>query len=95
MTQPVSTALRALALAMLLSPAAAQAHGIESSITRLENISHFASLVILANDNISRIDGRPCTMAIDIDHIIHRIGIAIVASCILIQTRAVILSGVG
>jgi nickel transport protein len=39
MTQPVSTALRALALAMLLSPAAAQAHGIESSITRLESLT--------------------------------------------------------
>ena len=39
MTQPVSTALRALALALLLSPAAAQAHGIESSITRLESLT--------------------------------------------------------
>lgn len=39
MTQPVSTALRALALAMLLSPAAAQAHGIESSITQLESLT--------------------------------------------------------
>lgn len=44
MTQPVSTALRALALAMLLSPAAAQAHGIESSITRLESLTN--SLVL-------------------------------------------------
>ena len=39
MTKPVSTALRALALALLLSPAAAQAHGIESSITRLESLT--------------------------------------------------------
>ncbi len=39
MTQPVSTALRALALALLLSPAAAQAHGIESSITQLESLT--------------------------------------------------------
>ena len=44
MTQPVSTALRALALAMLLSPAAAQAPGLESSITRLESLT--ASLVL-------------------------------------------------
>jgi nickel transport protein len=39
MTQPVSTALRALTLALLLSPAAASAHGIESSITRLESLT--------------------------------------------------------
>ena len=39
MTQPVTTAGRALALALLLSPAAAQAHGIESSLTRLEALS--------------------------------------------------------
>ncbi len=39
MTQPVPTAVRALALALLLSPAAAQAHGIESSITRLQSLS--------------------------------------------------------
>ncbi len=39
MTQPVSTAVRALALALLLSPAAASAHGIESSITRLESLT--------------------------------------------------------
>jgi nickel transport protein len=39
MTQPVPTALRALALALLLSPAAAQAHGIESSLTRLESLT--------------------------------------------------------
>ena len=44
MTQPVSTALRALALALLLSPAAAQAHGIESSLTRLESLTN--SLVL-------------------------------------------------
>ncbi|MBD1194777.1 hypothetical protein [Vulcanococcus sp. Clear-D1] len=50
MTQPVPTALRALALALLLSPAAAQAHGIESSLTRLESLtdslvleSHFSN----------------------------------------------------
>ena len=34
-----SRPLRALALALLLSPAAAQAHGIESSITRLQSLS--------------------------------------------------------
>ena len=34
-----SSPLRALALALLLSPAAAQAHGIESSITRLQSLS--------------------------------------------------------
>ena len=39
MTQPVPTAVRALVLALLLSPAAAQAHGIESSITRLQSLS--------------------------------------------------------
>ena len=39
MTQPVPTAVRALALALLLSPAAAQAHGIESSVTRLQSLS--------------------------------------------------------
>jgi nickel transport protein len=39
MTQPVSNAVHALALALLLSPAAAQAHGIESSITRLESLT--------------------------------------------------------
>jgi nickel transport protein len=39
MTQPVPTALRALVLALLLSPAAAQAHGIESSLTRLESLT--------------------------------------------------------
>jgi len=39
MTQPVPTALRALALALLLSPGAAQAHGIESSLTRLESLT--------------------------------------------------------
>ena len=44
MTQPVPTALRAVALALLLSPAAAQAHGIESSITRLESLTN--SLVL-------------------------------------------------
>jgi nickel transport protein len=44
MTQPVSTALRALALALLLSPAAAQAHGIESSLTRRESLTN--SLVL-------------------------------------------------
>jgi len=44
MTQPVSTALRTLALALLLSPAAAQAHGIESSLTRLESLTN--SLVL-------------------------------------------------
>jgi nickel transport protein len=50
MTQPVPTALRALALALLLSPGAAQAHGIESSLTRLESLtdslvleSHFSN----------------------------------------------------
>jgi nickel transport protein len=50
MTQPVPTALRALVLALLLSPAAAQAHGIESSLTRLESLtdslvleSHFSN----------------------------------------------------
>jgi len=44
MKQPVSTAVRALALALLLSPAAASAHGIESSITRLESLTN--SLVL-------------------------------------------------
>ena len=44
MTQPVSTALRALVLALLLTPAAAQAHGIESSLTRLESLTN--SLVL-------------------------------------------------
>jgi len=44
MKQPVSTAVRALMLALLLSPAAAQAHGIESSITRLESLTN--SLVL-------------------------------------------------
>jgi nickel transport protein len=44
MTQPVSNALRALALALLFSPAAAQAHGIESSLTRLESLTN--SLVL-------------------------------------------------
>ena len=39
MTQPVPTAVRTLALALLLNPAAAQAHGIESSITRLQSLS--------------------------------------------------------
>jgi nickel transport protein len=39
MTQPVHNAVRALALALLLSPAAASAHGIESSITRLESLT--------------------------------------------------------
>ena len=39
MTQPVPNAVRALALALLLSPAAASAHGIESSITRLESLT--------------------------------------------------------
>jgi nickel transport protein len=39
MTRPVSTALRALALAILMSPAAVQAHGIESSVTRLQSLS--------------------------------------------------------
>jgi nickel transport protein len=39
MTQPTTTALRALVLALLLSPAAAQAHGIESSLTRLESLT--------------------------------------------------------
>ncbi|MEN9540991.1 MAG: hypothetical protein RLZZ459_1082 [Cyanobacteriota bacterium] len=44
MKQPVSTAVRALMLALLLSPAAASAHGIESSITRLESLTN--SLVL-------------------------------------------------
>ncbi|MFZ9947186.1 MAG: hypothetical protein ACO3FN_08975, partial [Vulcanococcus sp.] len=39
MTRPVSTALRALALAILMGPAAVQAHGIESSVTRLQSLS--------------------------------------------------------
>ena len=39
MALPLSTSLRALALAILLSPAAAQAHGIESSLTRLQSLS--------------------------------------------------------
>ncbi len=39
MTQSRSTALRALAIALILSPAAGQAHGIESSITRLESLT--------------------------------------------------------
>ena len=39
MALPLSASLRALALAILLSPAAAQAHGIESSITRLQSLS--------------------------------------------------------
>ena len=39
MTQSRSTALRALAVALILSPAAGQAHGIESSITRLESLT--------------------------------------------------------
>jgi nickel transport protein len=44
MTHPNSTALRALALALVLCPAAGHAHGIESSITRLESLTN--SLVI-------------------------------------------------
>jgi nickel transport protein len=44
MTQPNSTALGALALALALSPATGHAHGIESSITRLESLTN--SLVI-------------------------------------------------
>jgi len=39
MALPLSNSLRALALAILLSPAAAQAHGIESSLTRLQSLS--------------------------------------------------------
>ena len=39
MALPLSASLRALALAILLSPAAAQAHGIESSLTRLQSLS--------------------------------------------------------
>ena len=39
MALPLSNPLRALALAILLSPAAAQAHGIESSLTRLQSLS--------------------------------------------------------
>jgi nickel transport protein len=39
MALPLSTSLRALALTILLSPAAAQAHGIESSLTRLQSLS--------------------------------------------------------
>ena len=35
----VRPCLRALALALLLSPAAARAHGIESSVTRLQSLS--------------------------------------------------------
>ena len=44
MSQHIPTALRGLALALLLSPAAVQAHGIESSITRLESLTN--SLVL-------------------------------------------------
>jgi len=39
MALPLSNPLRALVLAILLSPAAAQAHGIESSLTRLQSLS--------------------------------------------------------
>ena len=39
MALPLSNSFRALALAILLSPAAAQAHGIESSLTRLQSLS--------------------------------------------------------
>jgi len=50
MALPFSIPLRALALTILLSPAAAQAHGIESSLTRLQSLndslmlqSHFSN----------------------------------------------------
>ena len=39
MARSFSSAWRALALAILLSPAAAEAHGIESSLTRLQSLS--------------------------------------------------------
>jgi nickel transport protein len=39
MARSFSTAWRAFALAILLSPAAVQAHGIESSLTRLQSLS--------------------------------------------------------
>jgi len=39
MALPFSKTLRALALTIVLSPAAAQAHGIESSLTRLQSLS--------------------------------------------------------
>jgi nickel transport protein len=39
MAPSVRPYLRALALALLLSPAAARAHGIESSVTRLQSLS--------------------------------------------------------
>ena len=39
MALSLSNSLRALALTILLSPAAAQAHGIESSLTRLQSLS--------------------------------------------------------
>ena len=39
MALPLSTSIRALALTILVSPAAVQAHGIESSITRLQSLS--------------------------------------------------------
>ena len=39
MAHSVRPYLRALALALLLSPAAARAHGIESSVTRLQSLS--------------------------------------------------------
>ena len=39
MALPLSSPLRTLALTILLSPAAAQAHGIESSLTRLQSLS--------------------------------------------------------
>jgi hypothetical protein len=39
MALPFSTSIRALALTILVSPAAVQAHGIESSITRLQSLS--------------------------------------------------------
>ena len=50
MALPFSIPLRALALTILLSPAAARAHGIESSLTRLQSLndslmlqSHFSN----------------------------------------------------
>jgi|LauGreDrversion4_2_1035121.scaffolds.fasta_scaffold00669_14 hypothetical protein len=39
MALPFSKILRALVLTIVLSPAAAQAHGIESSLTRLQSLS--------------------------------------------------------
>ena len=58
MTQPLSSALRPLALAILMSPAAAQAHGIETSLTRLESLTD--NLVLESRFS----NGEPTTAAV-------------------------------